>query len=56
MSQAYLDRHMKVMHSDDSLICNDCGVVKDTKKKMAERSQMVASSMCLSQVWKIVSL
>ena len=28
MSQAYLDRHMKVLHSANSLVCNDCGVVK----------------------------
>ena len=28
MSQAYLDRHMKALHSANSLVCNDCGVVK----------------------------
>ena len=39
MSQAYLDRHMKV-------VCNDCGVVKETRKKLRDHKRIHVQCVC----------
>ena len=46
MSQAYLDRHMKVLHSANSLVCNDCGVVKETRKKLRDHKRIHVQCVC----------
>ena len=33
LTSKYLDRHMKSMHSDDPLVCNECGVVIINSRK-----------------------
>ena len=42
----YLDRHMKSMHSDNPLVCNECGVVKDTRKKMRDHKRSHLKLVC----------
>ena len=46
MSQAYLDRHMKALHSANSLVCNDCGVVKETRKKLRDHKRIHVQCVC----------
>ena len=46
MSQAYLDRHMKALHSANSLVCNDCGVVKETGKKLRDHKRIHVQCVC----------
>ena len=46
MSQAYLDRHMKVLHSANSLVCNYCGVVKETRKKLRDHKRIHVQCVC----------
>ena len=48
MSQAYLDRHMKVLHSANSLVCNYCGVVKETRKKLRDHKRIHVQCLCRS--------
>ena len=50
MSQAYLDRHMKALHSANSLVCNDCGVVKkETRKKLRDHKRIHVQCVCKKQ-------
>ena len=42
----YLDRHMKGMHSDETLVCNECGVVKDSRKKMRDHKRLHLKLVC----------
>ena len=42
----YLDRHMKSMHSDNPMVCNECGVVKDTRKKMRDHKRSHLKLVC----------
>ena len=46
MSQAYLDRHMKALHSANSLVCNYCGVVKETRKKLRDHKRIHVQCVC----------
>ena len=46
LTSQHLDRHMKAMHTGDPLVCNECGVLKDSRKKMRDHKRLHLKLVC----------
>ena len=54
-SQAYLNRHIRLAHNPDSLLCKECGVLKDTWKQLRDHKRLhfkIACNKCGKMVVK----
>ena len=54
-SQAYLNRHIRLTHNPDSLLCKECGVLKDTWKQLRDHKRLhfkIACNKCGKMVVK----
>ena len=45
-SQAYHDRHMKTKHSNKAIVCNECGVSKNTLKQLSDHKRVHRQVIC----------